>query len=336
MTARLKIVRAGPQVTVQDLGRTGYVAFGLSRGGAADRLALYEGAALLGQDAGLAALEMAGAGGVFEATADIRIAFTGAPMTASLDGKALTWPGSHDMPAGSRLEIGAARRGTYGYLHVGGGIDVPVILGARSAHLAGGLGAALDAGTELPVGEDPGGPTGRTLPADDRFSGGEVRVVPSVQTDFFPEETRDRLERTAFEKDPRANRMSARMRFEGDGFGVEGGLSVVSEVIVPGDIQVTGDGVPVVLLAESQTTGGYPRIGTVIPSDVARVAQAQPGTPLRFRFVTAEEGRGAEAKAAEARAALPKRITTLVRDPADMADLLSYNLVGGVTRGDDI
>ncbi len=336
MSARLHVLRAGPQVTVQDLGRDGTLAYGLSRGGAMDRLAIYEGAALLGQGAKCAALEMAGAGGAFRAEGALRVALTGAPMAAKIDGQAVAWNASHRLEDGAVLEIGAATRGIYGYLHVGGGIAVDEVLGARSTHLAGGLGAVLSAGDALPVGADKGETTGMTLTPADRLSGGTVRVVPSLQTEVFPEATRDRFEATAFRKDARANRQGARMDFDGEGFGVDGGLHVVSEIIVPGDIQVTGDGTPFVLMAESQTTGGYPRIGTVIPPDLARVAQAAPGTALRFSFVPLEEGRRLTAAWRAERARLSRTVTPLVRDPAKMHDLLSYTLIGGVTAGDEL
>ena len=185
--SRLIVQDAGPGVSVQDLGRPGYLAFGLSRGGAADRLAMAEGAALLHQSEGLAALEMAGMGGIFEVSHDTRIALTGAPMRASVDGAPLAWNASHLLHAGSRLSIGAATRGVYGYLHLGGGIATPERLGARSAHLAAGLGALIAAGDALPLGEDrTGAETGLCLPTDDRFEGGAVRVVPAFRPGFSP------------------------------------------------------------------------------------------------------------------------------------------------------
>jgi len=318
MTA-LTIAQAGPGLTLQDSGRPGYLAYGLSRGGAADTLALAEGAALLGQSPDLAVIEMAGMGGSF--TAD--------------DGQAVAWTASHLLPAGSTLTIGAVRAGAYGYLHVGGGFATPQTLGARSAHLAAGIGARLAAGDSLPIGADKGGQTGLTLPHDDRFDGGTVRVVPSLQTAFFPGDEITRFEDTRFTRDNRGNRMGVRVVPEGDGFAPEGGLSVLSEIIVPGDIQITGDGTPFVLLAECQTTGGYPRIGAVLPCDLPRVAQAPAGAVLRFRFVTAHEGLQALRREAEHRKGLAKSATPLVRDPATIRDLLAYQLISGVTAGAD-
>lgn len=334
MSAKLIVHRAGPGVSVQDTGRPGFLGFGLSRGGAVDPLALAEGAALLGQPGDRAALELAGMGGEFEATADIRIALTGAPMAARLDGARLAWNASHDLPAGSRLSIGAVEAGSYGYLHVGGGIDTPERLGARGVHLAAGIGEAIAAGTRLPLGHDPRPErTGLTFDPAPRFAGGEVRIVESLQTDFFTKEERARFEATTFHRDARGNRMGVAARPEGEGFHSTAGLSVLSEVITPGDVQVTGDGTPFVLLAECQTTGGYPRIGTVIPADLPIVAQAPAGAALRFRFVSLAAAVEAEGKARAARDALPRSLRPLVRRPEDIPDLLAYQLISGVTDG---
>jgi allophanate hydrolase len=336
MSRALIVHQAGPGLSVQDLGRSGYLAYGLSRGGASDRLALYEGAALLGQSPALAALEMAGMGGTFEVTETTRIALTGAPMRTSLDGAALAWNASHLMPAGARLTIGPALAGVYGYLHLGGGIATPKRLGARSAHLAARLGAAIEAGDRMPVGADrSGAETGLLLDPEARFSGGLVRIVAGYQTGLFDPDEVARFGETVFTRDARGNRMGVRLNPEGAGFAARGGLTVLSEAIVPGDIQITGDGAPFVLMAESQTTGGYPRIGAVLPCDLDRVAQAAPGTTLRLRFVPMDEALAAERRAAEARASLRRRITHLVRDPHDIRDLLSYQLISGAIAGNE-
>ncbi|WP_368344732.1 biotin-dependent carboxyltransferase family protein [Pelagovum sp. HNIBRBA483] len=336
MNAALIIHQAGPSVTVQDLGRSGTLAFGLSRGGAADRLALAEGAALLGHPEGAACIEMAGMGGMFEVTADCRIALTGAPMRASIDGTRLAWHASHLLPAGARLSIGAAESGTYGYLHIGGGIATPPVLGARATHLAAGIGAPLAAGDRLPLGADTGTRTGMTFDPEPRFSGGVVRLVPSLQTDLFSPAERTRFTAATFTRDTRGNRMGVPLPSDGAGFHSEGGLSVLSEVIVPGDVQITGDGTTFVLLSECQTTGGYPRIGAVLPADLPRVAQARAGDTLRFSFVTLDEARAIETRATQARAKLPRLLRPLIRDPHSISDLLSYSLISGVTAGDDL
>ncbi|MDA7425439.1 5-oxoprolinase subunit C family protein [Thalassococcus lentus] len=334
MTQTLQILSAGPGVTVQDSGRFGYLGQGLSRGGASDVQALHEGAALLRQPVG-AALEMAGFGGRFSSDTPLRIALTGAPMRATLDGAPLIWNASHLMPAGSVLDIGGATQGCYGYLTIGGGLDLPVVLGAQSTHLVAGIGAPLGAGDQLPIGADHGDTVGHCLDVTPRWGGGVLRILPSLQTEVFPKEQRDRFVSSRFTRDTRGNRMGIRLVPEGDGFGLSIGGSILSEIIVPGDIQIPGDGAPYILMSECQTTGGYPRIGTVIPADMPRVAQTAAGAELRFVFVTRQEALAAEEGYRKQIAELPRKTRPLVRDPADIADLLSYTLISGVITGEE-
>ncbi len=338
MSAALVVRSAGPGLSVQDRGRPGWLAEGLSRGGAADPLALTEGAALLRQPVDRAALEMAGIGGTFEAEGDLVVAFTGAPMRVALDGVPLVWNASHALRAGQRLAIGAAEAGVYGYLHVAGGFATPLRMGSRAAHLTAGIGGPVAAGERLPVGAASGGARpGLLLDAADRFRGGTVRIVPSAQTGLFSPEAQARFAATDFVRDTRGNRQGVRLVHDGAPFAAAGQLNILSEIIVPGDIQMTGDGTPYVLLPECQTMGGYPRIGTVVPDDLPVVAQAAPGTRLRFRFVGLDEALADYRQRRQGEAARhAAAIRPLVRDPADMADLLSYQLVGGVTAGDDL
>ncbi|MEW2913314.1 urea amidolyase [Leisingera sp. JC11] len=335
MTGTLTVLRAGPGVTIQDDGRPGWLEYGVSRGGAADRLALAEGAALLGQGGELAVVEMVGMGGEFQADSDLRIALTGAPMRASIEGGAVAWNASHLLPAGARLVIGAAQSGSYGYLHVGGGFQTPEHLGARSAHLAAGIGTLLAEGDVLETGPDSGRTTGLGLAPENRFEGGTVRVVASLQTALFPQAELTRFEQTAFRRGARGNRMGVPMESDGEGFRPDGARTVVSEVIVPGDIQVTGDGTPYVLLAENQTTGGYPRIGTVVPCDLPLLAQAAAGAELHFRFIPLEEAVELERAEAERREGLRSQCFPLIRDPRSMSNLLSYQLISGVIAGEE-
>jgi len=330
MTPALQITQAGPGLSLQDYGRPGFLANGLSRGGAMDPLALAEGAALMLMPAGDAlAIEMAGVGGRFRAEgAALLIALTGAPMVAELDGVRLPWPGSFLLPKGAELKIGGALAGSYGYLSVAG-LQAPPVLGARSAHLAGGIGARLTTGAVLPCTPAPN-PGGLKLVPEDRFGGGTIRILPSAQTDQFSAAMLARFEAAEFTKDARASRMGARMAHDGEGFSQAEHLAILSEIIVPGDIQVIGDGAPFVLLPECQSMGGYPRIATVISADLARVAQASPGAPIRFRFVPLAEALAARRAAALHRKSLPDGVVSRVRNPADIPDLLSYQLVGGV------
>ncbi|TMV03249.1 biotin-dependent carboxyltransferase [Ruegeria sediminis] len=330
----LIVRRIGPACTIQDQGRQGYLDQGLSRSGAADLLALHEGAALLGQDPDLAALEMAGMGGEFEAAGDIRIALTGAPMQASIDGGAVVWNASHRLAKGQRLTIGAVLKGAYGYLHLGGGIATDPFLGSRSVHLTAKVGRAVEAGDTLPNGPDKG-EAGRKLVPADRFSGGVLRIVASFQTSLFDQATLDRFTRTEFRRGPRANRMGMQLESDGAGFAARGQLNILSEVITPGDIQMTGTGSPFILLPECQTTGGYPRIATVLPCDLPRAAQTPAGGAIRFQFVTLDLGTALQEAFVQDLASLRRRVEPLVRAPHDIPDLLSYQLISGVVSAQD-
>ena len=285
---KLMIDSIGPGVTVQDLGRPGWTAQGLSTGGAADRLALLEAAAILGTQVH-AGLEMMGFGGVFRADTDTRIALTGAQMQADIDGVPLPPNISAVLRAGQKLTIGGAKRGVYGYLCFAGGITTPMIMQSRATHLTAAIGGLLQAGQSLPIGtdRDPLAPALR-LTAADRCAGGVVRVMPGPQTDFFDAKTQSRFAQTTFTRSPRGNRQGVRLDHDGDGFTLAGGLNITSDLIVPGDIQMTGDGVPYVLLAECQTIGGYPKIGCITHCSGALLAQKKPGERIGFRYITVD------------------------------------------------
>jgi biotin-dependent carboxylase-like uncharacterized protein len=329
MSAHLTITQAGPAMSLQDLGRSCYRAQGLTIGGAADTTALYEGAALLGQLSTYAVIEMAGQGGAFKSSKDTRIALTGAEMAANIDGENLVWNASHLLPAGSTLSLGGTRNGSYGYLHVGGGFATPTVMGSRASHLAGGIGGLLKTGDMLAIGPDKGHDVAMTLPKSDRFGGGKLRFVASMQTASFSDENIARFTETAFRRDARANRMGIRMGFDGDGFNTADQLSIVSEVVVPGDIQIAGDGAPYVLMFECQTTGGYPRIGSVLPCDLPRAAQAQTGAPLSFEYIDMDQAVALQNRYFADLKTLKSRVTPLIRDPARIRDLLSYQLISG-------
>ena len=333
----LTIHSAGPGLTVQDLGRPGWQAQGLSTGGAADPLAPLEGAALLGANPADAVIEMMGFGGTFSVSEGTRIALTGAVMQADIDGDAIQHNATHFLPAGARLTIRGAQKGVYGYLRFAGGITTNPVMDSRSTHLTAGIGACLRADDKLPIGVDPNRMRApQKLLADNRFSGGTIRMMPGPQTDFFNQETQDAFCDTPFRRSQSGNRQGIRLDHDSGSFATLGGLTHVSDLIVPGDIQITGEGVPYVLLAECQTIGGYPRIGSVIPADLPKIAQAAPGTPLQFRFLTVEQA-DATATTLEAQLrALTKMCKPMIRDPHDIADLLRYQLISGATPGDDL
>lgn len=334
---KLTILSAGPGLTVQDQGRPGWKAQGLSTGGAADPLALSEAAALLGSDPTQAVIEMMGFGGSFTVSEGTRFALTGAVMQADIDGNPVAHNASGFLPQGAKLTVGGAKQGVFGYLAFAGGITTTPVMDSRATHLTAGIGRRLEIGDTLPLGPD----TDRMrapqkLPTGDRFSGNIIRVMPGPQTGFFSDETRERFGKAAFRRSARGNRQGIRLDHDTDSFGTKDGLNHVSDLIVPGDIQITGAGVPYVLLAECQTIGGYPRIGSVIPADLPKIAQAAPGTQMQFRFLTVAEADATATSQAIALRALTKSCQPMIRDPHDIADLLRYQLISGATPGDDL
>ncbi len=329
----LHVNEVGPAVAIQDLGRPGYIAQGLTQGGAADRLAVHEGAALLMQSPWLAVLEMVGIGGRFEAKEKSTIALTGAIMRCHIDGAPVRWNASYRLEPGQVLHVGPVLEGTYGYLHIAGGFEAPKRLGGLGAHLSVGLGSLVQAGELLnsnshALGEE------RILSVEPRLSGGRLRIMPSMQSHLFSDAMRKRLTGMEFTRDPRADRQGLKLNFEGDPFGAEDTLSIVSEIAIPGDVQIGGEGRPMILLSEGQTTGGYPRIGTILPSDLPRAVQCPSGGALRFEWVTHEEARAFEAKARAEEVKLPGRVNPRVRSPMDIANLRDYNLISGAITGD--
>jgi biotin-dependent carboxylase-like uncharacterized protein len=331
------IHRGGPAISLQDLGRPGYMALGLSVGGAADPLALWEAAALLGLRTPDAAIEMAGAGGHFSSDQPMRFCLTGAPMQVLLDGAPVAWNTTHCLQPGQRLEVGGALAGNFGYLSFAGALMRPRVLGSHSAHLAAGIGAPLASGEVLELSPDAVPDAAALyLRVSDRFSGGEVRVMPGPQTNLFTPQTLGRFAQTQFTRGPQGNRQGVRFDHDVAAFFAAQSAGLVSDFISCGDVQVTGEGVPYVLLAECQTIGGYPRIGTVLPLDLPKVAQTPPGAPLRFRFVTLEEADALRLPPLKQLQGVLGQIRTLHRDPRDIADLLSYQLISGVTSGDDL
>lgn len=326
MSRHVIVERAGPAVSVQDMGRTGALGIGLSRGGAADRMAYIQGLALLGASLGTASIECAGLGGRFRFDRPTRFALTGADMRATIDGAPLETQASHNAPADSVLEISAIIKGVYGYLTLAGGIETDIEFDGRGYHRIGGFGAPLSAGDSLPLGQDtaPETPPHRL---SDTKANGPIRVMPGPQTALFSKDVLDQFIQTTFIRSPRANRQGVRLDHDGSGFATGEQLNQVSDFISEGDVQMTGDGTPYVLLAECQTIGGYPRIGTVLPCDLHRIAQASAGDPLRFTFVTLAEAEAAWISDDAIYERLKRMMIPRVRDPHEMADLLSYELI---------
>ena len=335
MSGTITLHRCGPGIAVQDMGRPNRLAEGLSRGGAADRLAMLEAAALLGLREPVAALEMAMLGCEISVSEPTRVALTGARMQATLNGQPVDWNSSLMIAPGDRLSIGAAKAGMYGYLMPAGGLTTPPLIGARAAHLTANIGKLLQSGDKLPFAQDPDlDAAPMLLKPEERLTGGPLRIMPGPQTGLFEDATCTRFFDTAFTRSRTGNRQGVRLDFDGAPF-ASGTGDLASDIIQAGDVQMTGEGVPYVLLTECQTMGGYPRIGTVIPADLPKIAQATPGADITFTELTVEEADALWRSEQDILKSLKKLVRPLRRDPHDIPDLLSYQLIGGVIRGDE-
>ncbi|HZT51501.1 MAG TPA: biotin-dependent carboxyltransferase family protein [Stellaceae bacterium] len=332
MTAVLRVIAAGPLATVQDGGRTGWLRSGVPGSGALDPRALALANLLVGNRPDAGALELTLAGGTFVAEGAMRIALAGAAMPLAIDGAPAAPAASHTLRPGAVVTVGAARTGARAYLAVAGGFALAPVFGSVATHFRAGIGGlagrALKAGDALPVaGPVPAGP-------DLRFAGAappeppRIRVVPGPQDDHFTPEALATLVAAAFTITAEADRMGYRLA--GPKLAHARDFNIVSDGIAPGSIQVPGNGQPIVLLADRQTTGGYPKIATVVSADLPALGQMRPGDTVRFAAVGLAEAAAARRALADWLAELPRRIVPAALDPAR---LLAANLISGVTDG---
>lgn len=335
MTA-LRVVAPGGAATLQDLGRRGYGRYGVAEAGAMDALALRLANRLVGNADGEACVEFALRGGTYEAVdGGCRVAVAGGDFDVAAAGRPLGPYRAVDLAAGERLVVGRGRSGVYGYLAVAGGFDVEPVLGSRSVHLRSGIGgAALAAGSSLALrrGSAPAGaPLGldRSLwPASD----GPVRVVWGPQDDLFTERGRADFLRGPYRATHQSDRMGYRL--EGPPVEHDGGFNIVSDGIVLGSVQVPGNRQPIVLLADRQSTGGYPKIATVVAPDIRRLVQRGFGVPFRFEAVSLDEADAVLRADAAAFRDLCARIGPVAaEDPFGSERLLGLNLIDGFVRG---
>ncbi|WP_142850196.1 biotin-dependent carboxyltransferase family protein [Telmatospirillum sp. J64-1] len=327
----LTILQSGPCVTVQDLGRRGFLALGVPESGAMDEAALRLANALVENDQSEACLEFAFTGGRFRCDEGARIAVTGGDFAISVDGRKLSAWRSLDLEPGSVVEIGGAPDAVYGYLAVAGGFDLPPLMGSRSTHVRYGIGpipAPLGANTALPLRESglPQRPNLALPEAARRRDEGPIRVILGPQDDYFTAASLQAFLGESFTVSGKSDRMGSRL--DGPVMEHKGGFDIVSDGIAIGSIQVPGNGQPIALLADRQTTGGYPKIATVIGADLGRLAQLQPGTSFRFAAVTIPKAHRA---LREYRASLEQAIAAIapVGDSRDSSFLLSVNLISG-------
>lgn len=345
MTAQLKVVRAGLFDTLQDLGRRGFMALGMPTAGAMDRVALALANALCGNPAGTAGLEIGVMGPDLLVEADsVRIALVG-PLSASLveapdaAPRPLDSDRSHLLKRGQVLRVGMVEGSSTAYLAVAGGFALPPFMGSLSTYARAGVGGfhgrKLAAGDALPLAREsapPGDEKKIGTPFD--YGSGPVRVVWGPQDDYFSRRGRDTFTGSEYRVSKEADRMG--IRFEGPAIEHatpvdKGGADIISDGIAPGAIQVPGAGLPIVLLADRQTVGGYPKIATVASVDLPRLGRLLPGQAVRFVAVTVAE---AEALRRDQDARLARTIAGFqaARPPGgiDLVKLYEENLIDGV------
>ncbi len=290
----LRVLHPGPLSAVQDLGRPACQHLGVPTGGAMDPVALRVANRLAGNPPGAAGIEVTLGGFEAEFLKGTAGAVAGGDLGFELDGKPLP-PGTAFLARpGSRLRTAERRRGCRAWVAVHGGVDVEPVLGSRSTYLPGGFGGlhgrALRPGDEVPArgGLPPGwtpqcapplllppeGPPGEPTP---------LRVVLGPQDDAFTPGGLSVFLSAPYTVSSQADRMGCRL--EGPTVAHRAGADVVSDGIAWGAVQVPGDGRPIVLLADRQTTGGYAKIATVVGVDLGLLAQVLPGDAVRFREV---------------------------------------------------
>jgi len=289
----IHVTDPGPQTTVQDLGRVGQLRYGIPPSGPIDVRAFVVANRLVGNVDGAAALECTLMGPRFTVQTACAMAVTGADAPVTVNGEAApTWT-TIPLAAGDAVRVAAARAGVRIYVAFSGGLDVPTVLGSRATFLRGRM----------------GGVEGRALKRDDRLhllpapppsrlqipaasipaieSEPEIRVVLGPQQDRFTAEGIAALLGGAYDMLPQSDRMGARL--SGPRIAHARGHDIISDGIALGSVQVPGDGQPIVLLVDRQSTGGYTKIATVVSFDIGRIGQVKPGQRVRFHAIDVAE-----------------------------------------------
>lgn len=290
----MQVLSPGLLTTVQDAGRFGYRAVGVGVAGALDAYSREVANRLVGNVPGAAVLEITLHGPRLRFRHASRIALCGAAIDARIGEIELPGWRPIDLPADTELQLGSCRNGCRAYLAIAGGFKVPLVLGSRSTDLRGGFGGiegrALRAGDALPLADaaisdvknvkiapwwiDP-------APDLDFADTVTVRVLPGR----YAPVSADAWTTIAYRVAAASNRQG--LRLEGPALRVADARERISEPVAPGTVQLPPDGQPIVLLADAQTVGGYPRIGHVIVADLPRLAQLRPGDKLRFELCDA-------------------------------------------------
>ncbi|MBX9776843.1 MAG: biotin-dependent carboxyltransferase family protein [Xanthobacteraceae bacterium] len=341
MTSFVHVAAPGLLTTIQDRGRVGYQNLGVPVSGALDPVSLQAANLLVGNPPDAGALEVACVGPTLVAEADsVRLAVAGANATIEILPDATATAGQRVAPLqsfclrrGEALRIGALTGATVLYVAVEGSFDIAPVLGSVSTDIRGGLGGwhgrALAAGDRLPLRQANAAARGELCLGG--FSASprpRVRVIKGPQDDHFPVSEVAAFLDSEYTVGPSADRMG--MRLTGRALKHSRGFDIASDGIAPGSIQVPGNGAPIVLLADRQTTGGYPKIATVIAADLPALARLPVGSKVSFEAVTIETAQNAYREHVAELAAMREQIVPLRRSGSDIEpQLLRCNLVSG-------
>ena len=289
------VIKPGMLTTIQDTGRWGYQAHGVPVAGPMDPVSHRVANALVGNARDAALLEITLVGPELEFEDERLVAVAGADFDLSLDGRPAPLNAPFTVAAGSRLRFGARGLGARAYLAVSGGIAVTPTLGSRSTHVVSAMGSlggrALLAGDRLPLG-DPSLRQGAALAPQEAMAalpdgGATIRVLAGPQADRFTADALETLQSAPYTVAGNSDRMG--FRLEGLALAFARGADIISDATPLGVLQVPASGQPILLMADRQTTGGYPKIATVIAADIAIAGQLAPSDAIMFRVCTAGE-----------------------------------------------
>ena len=340
----IEIVQPGIGTTVQDRGRAGHRHEGIPLSGWLDAPLAEAANALVGNAAGQAVLELRGMGTELRIqTGPVRVAMAGAISAKWLrqDGPPATltaWQ-SATLQTGDRLALGVAETGC-AYLAVEGGLHLPAPLGSRSSYWRAGLsglqGRPFQPGDLLPcsTSSQTDYKEWRT-PEPWELPTGPIRVMLGPQHDHFLPEAIATFETEEWLATAEQDRMGLRLSGAALAHASAAAADIVSDAVTPGAIQVPANGRPIILMADSQTVGGYPKIATVISADLPRLAHLKPGTPLRFQIVSGAQARQAlQAQQQAWMQWLRRREPFLPPGFIDEEALYCCNLVSGMLRAE--
>jgi biotin-dependent carboxylase-like uncharacterized protein len=321
---------------VQDGGRYGAQRYGLTPSGPMDRLALAAANTLVGNPPFAAAIEIGPFGAAFTAREGaVRLALAGAPRSADISGRAVAPDTSMTLADGETLTLGFARGGSFSYLALSGGIAGEPMFGSLAVNARAGLGSPyprpLQPGDELQAAAASGAAEYRIeLPP---LSDSPIRLVMGPQDDEFGDAAKALFLDSEWKISATSDRMGYRL--EGPLIRHLHGHNIVSDGTVNGSIQVPGNGVPIVLMADRGTTGGYPKIATVISADLGRFAQIPAGRRFRFKAIGMTEAQGETRKFWELLRTLPDRLRSIESFDLNIEALHDANVAGSAVSAID-